>query len=150
MNDLQTGKVEVTFPSQTEFVHMITVLASNAATVAGFDKKQAGKVAIATDEAVTNVIRHAYGGRSDKIINFTVEITPKSLILKVSHTGKALKKNEIRLPVMEEYIKKKQPGGLGLFIIDKFMDEVDYLAGEEHCCLMTKYRNMDQSGAEKK
>lgn len=150
MNDLHTGKVEITFPSHTQFVHMITMLASNAATVAGFDDKQAGKVAIATDEAVTNVIRHAYGGRTDRMISFTVEITPDSLILKVSHTGKGLKKSDIKLPVMKEYLQEKKPGGLGLFIINKFMDEVDYLDGDENCCLMTKYRNKTgKTGAKK-
>jgi serine/threonine-protein kinase RsbW len=140
MKELEEGEVEVTFPSQTRFVHMVTSLASTAATMAGFDKKVAGKVGIATDEAVTNVIRHAYKGKGSNKITLKVNITKESLILEVLHAGEALDGNDVKLPIMEEYIKKRQVGGLGLFIINKFMDEVDYLVGEESGCRMTKYR----------
>lgn len=140
MKELEEGEVEVTFPSQTRFVHMMTTLASTAATMAGFDDKVAGKVAIATDEAVTNVIRHAYKGKASNKIKLKVKVTKESLILEVLHSGEALKEDDVKLPIMEEYIKNKQVGGLGLFIINKFMDEVDYLVGEASGCRMTKYR----------
>lgn len=140
MKELEEGEVEVTFPSQTRFVHMMTTLASTAATMAGFDDKVAGKVAIATDEAVTNVIRHAYKGKASNKIKLKVKVTKESLILEVLHSGEALKEDDVKLPIMEEYIKNKQVGGLGLFIINKFMDEVDYLVGEANGCRMTKYR----------
>jgi len=140
MTDLEQGEIQVTFPSKTQYVHMITSLASNAATIAGFDKGVAGKVAIAVDEAITNVIRHAYKGSGEHTITFKIEITPESLVIKVLHTGEALREEDIRLPVMEKYIKERRVGGLGLFIINKFMDRVDYLVGDENCCQMTKYR----------
>ena len=140
MKDLQQGEISMTFPSQTSYVHMATMVANNAASIAGFDEGIAGKVAIATDEAVTNVIRHAYKGKPDKQITLKVEITKESLIIKILHTGKALKKEDIHLPVMKEYIANRRVGGLGLYIINQFMDEVDYLVGKEHCCQMTKYR----------
>ena len=134
MTETLKGDIMVTFPSQKRYVHMITTVASNAAVIAGFDKAVAGKVAIATDEAVTNVIKHAYREDPDKQITFKVEINPESLVIKVLHTGKALDKHSIKLPVMENYIKNRQKGGLGLYIINQFMDEVDYQIGEEHCC----------------
>ena len=112
----------------------------SAAVIAGFDKAIAGKVAIATDEAVTNVIKHAYQEDPDKQITFKVEINPESLVIKVLHTGDALDKNSIKLPVMEDYIRNRKKGGLGLYIINQFMDEVDYQIGKQHCCQMTKYR----------
>lgn len=140
MKELEEGEVEITFPSQTRFVHMVTTLASTAATMAGFDKKVAGKVAIATDEAVTNVIRHAYKGKGSNQITLKVNITKESLILEVLHAGEALSNDDVKLPVMEEYIKERRVGGLGLFIINKFMDKVDYLEGKESGCRMTKFR----------
>lgn len=140
MTDLDQGEIQVTFPSRTQFVHMITSMASHAAIIAGFDKGVAGKVAIAVDEAITNVIRHAYKGEGHHTITFRIEITADSLVIKVLHTGEALRKEDIRLPVMEKYIEDRRVGGLGLFIINKFMDRVDYLVGDENCCQMTKFR----------
>lgn len=140
MKDLTKGELELTFPSHTSFVHMVITLAKNAASIAGFDESVAGKVSIATDEAVTNVIRHAYGGEPGKSITMKIDITDKSLVIRVYHTGKALTKDDIKLPNMEEYIKEKKVGGLGLYIMNKFMDEVDYSVGKENCCQMIKYR----------
>lgn len=147
MADLNRGEIMVTFPSTLEYVHLATTVASNAAAIAGFDKAVAGKVAVATDEAVTNVIKHAYGSQPNHRITLKAEITPESLTLKVVHTGKALTNEEVKLPNMSEYIRDRRRGGLGLYIIKQFMDEVDYLVGQEHCCQMTKYRNLDKSGA---
>ena len=146
MKKLKPGEVEVTFPSDTVYVHLAITVASNAAAIAGFDKSAAGKVAVATDEAVTNVIKHAYGGKTNKFITLKATITPESLTLKVVHTGKALTNEDIKLPVMSDYIKERRKGGLGLYIMKQFMDEVNYLVGKEHCCKMTKYRNQEKSG----
>jgi serine/threonine-protein kinase RsbW len=147
MGDLKRGEIMVTFPSHAEYVHMATTVAGNAAVIAGFDKAVAGKVAVATDEAVTNVIKHAYGNSPNFRITLKAEITPESLTLKVVHTGKALTNEEIKLPNMAEYIHDRRKGGLGLYIMKQFMDEVDYMVGKEHCCQMTKYRNLDKTGA---
>ena len=140
MKDLKQGEIVVTFPSSTGYIHMVTTVARNAATIAGFEKSIAGKVAIATDEAVTNVIRHAYQGDPNKKVTIKFQITDDSLIIRIMHTGRALSKEDIKLPVMNEYIKKRRVGGLGLYIMNQFMDEVDYTVGKENCCQMTKYR----------
>lgn len=143
MADTQMGDIRVTFPSQNQYIHLVTMVARNAASVAGFSDSVAGKIAIATDEAVTNVIKHAYKGKPGFEITLSATITPESLILQIRHTGEALTKDAIKLPIMKEYIRDRRVGGLGLYIINQFMDEVDYLVGKEHCCQMTKYRNKD-------
>lgn len=146
MMELPTGEIRVTFPSDTIYVHMAITVASNAATIAGFDKSVANKIALATDEAVTNVIKHAYEGRNDQQITLKALITPESLTLKVMHTGKALTNEDIKLPDMKQYVQERKQGGLGIYIMKKFMDEVDFLVGKEHCCQMTMYRLTDRTG----
>lgn len=146
MNEPFSGQVEVTFPSQTRFLYMITMLANNAALLAGFDQSVAGKVGIATDEAVTNVIKHAYKGATDKTIKVKIEIQDDGLTLEIFHKGAPLRNEDIKLPDMDEYIKARRVGGLGLFLITKLMDEVDYVVGEEHCCKLKKYRQTDAAG----
>ena len=146
MHEIQAGEIEVTFPSQTQFVHMVTMVANNAATMAGFERSVAGKVAIATDEAVTNVIRHAYNNKPDKQIKLKSTISAEPLTLEIFHTGRPLRNESIKLPDMEQYIAERRKGGLGLLLITKFMDEVDYHVGKENCCSMKKYRKRDHAG----
>jgi len=148
MNKVLAGEIQATFPSQTQYVHLITTMANNAAAIAGFDRSVAGKVAIATDEAITNVIRHAYKGKTNKTIKIKICINDDSLTVAIYHSGDPLHNEDIKLPDMEEYIRERRVGGLGLFLITKFMDEVDYVVGKQNCCLLTKYRNSDKSGGE--
>jgi serine/threonine-protein kinase RsbW len=126
---------------------MAVTVACNAAKIAGFDEGVAGKVGVATDEAVTNVIKHAYGNDPNHQITLKAEITAESLTLKVVHTGKALTNDDIILPDMKKYIQQFRKGGLGLLIMKRFMDEVDFMVGKETCCQMTKYRNLEKTGA---
>lgn len=147
MTETRAGEIQVTFPSQTQYIHMVTSMANNAAMMAGFERSVAGKVAIACDEAVTNVIRHAYKGQSNKTVRMKITIDVDALVIEIFHTGQPLKKENIKLPDMDKYIKEKRRGGLGLLLITKFMDEVDYVVGSENCCLLKKYRKTEQQGA---
>ncbi|MCB1050615.1 MAG: ATP-binding protein [Acidobacteria bacterium] len=147
MTETQTGEIQVIFPSQTQYIHMITTMANNAAVMAGFDRSVAGKVAIACDEAVTNVIRHAYKGNPNQQVRMKFTLDGEALVIEIFHTGTPLNKENIKLPDMDQYLQEKRRGGLGLLLITKFMDEVDYVVGSENCCLLKKYRNTDQKGA---
>jgi len=119
---------------------MATEFAREAALIAEFDEKMAAQISVATDEAVTNVVKHAYKGRNDELIRLVAEITDEALVLKIFHTGIPLKKSEIKLPDMKAYLKERRRGGLGILLMTKLMDEIDYREGKEHCCEMKKYR----------
>ncbi|PIE01897.1 MAG: hypothetical protein CSA81_09695 [Acidobacteria bacterium] len=137
---IATGILKLEFPSHFKCIHLATEFARESAHIAGFDRKLSGQIALATDEALTNVVKHAYKGQSDKHIKLAAEITDEALILKIFHTGIPLKKSQIKLPDMNSYIKERRVGGLGLFLMTKLMDEIDYTEGREHCCQMKKYR----------
>jgi len=138
------GHLKLEFPSHFRCIHLATEFTREAALIAGFDDKLAAQISIATDEALTNVVKHAYKGKSDKYIKIAAEITEEALTIKIYHTGIPLKKSQIKLPDMRAYIKERRVGGLGLFLMTKLMDEIDYREGREHCCEMKKYR---QKGA---
>lgn len=136
----QPGILKLEFPSHFKCLHMATEFAREAALIAQFDEKLAAQISMATDEALTNVVKHAYKGKPDKVIRVVAEITDDALTLKIYHTGVPLQKSQIKLPDMKAYIKERRVGGLGLFLMTKLMDEIDYQEGREHCCEMKKYR----------
>ena len=55
-------------PSRTEFLAAIRDATRRMAAVAGFDDAQADQLALAVDEASTNVIEHAYRGAPGRTI----------------------------------------------------------------------------------
>jgi serine/threonine-protein kinase RsbW len=129
----------LTIPSQTRYLNLVTGLAKRASLVAGMDDATASKVSIAVDEAVTNVILHAYHGASEHWVEIELCFDPKVLEIHIWHTGDGLAENEIELPDPGEYIKHPRKGGLGLLLMSRFMDEVHFIEAKGRSeCRMTK------------
>lgn len=96
----------------------------------GFSEEQARAVTRAVDEALTNIIRHAYGGRADRPIemNFRALHGPADnaaadgIEILLCDRGPAIKPEQLSMRALEEV----RPGGLGLHFIQQSMDVVEY------------------------
>lgn len=130
----------LTIPSQTRYLNLVTGLAKRASIVAGMDDATASKVSIAVDEAVTNVILHAYHSASDRSVEIELRFAAKALEVRIWHKGDGLRENEIVLPDPGEYVRHPRKGGLGLLLMSRFMDEVHFKESPERseCCLIKR------------
>jgi serine/threonine-protein kinase RsbW len=136
------AQFRLVIPSQTRYLNLVTGLAKRAAIVAGMDDATAAKVSIAVDEAVTNVILHAYKGEGEHSVELEVRFTEVALEIHILHSGKGITQDQMVLPDPKEYIKHPRKGGLGLLLMSRFMDEVrfkeDENSGMNECCLIKK------------
>ena len=130
----------LSIPSQTRYLNLVTGLAKRASLVAGMDDATAAKVSIAVDEAVTNVIIHAYHGESNHQVDLEIRFLPGALEIHIWNTGRGIKDNEVVLPDPREYVKHPRKGGLGLLLMSRFMDEIHFLEvnGRSECCMTKK------------
>ena len=102
-----------------------------AATLAGFDEKDARLVMLAVDEACTNVIRHSYEGDVTQRIVVTCRWTRgERLEVRLKDFGKKVNPAIIRDFEKED---KTKPGGLGLNIMRQVMDTVEYDPACQDC-----------------
>ena len=120
---------QLLIPSQTRYLNLVTGLAKRAALVAGLDDATAAKVSIAVDEAVTNVILHAYHGEMDHTVELDVRFTEEALTINIHHSGDGISNAQVVLPDPKEYVKHPRKGGLGLLLMSRFMDEVTFGGG---------------------
>ena len=126
-------------PSQTRYLNLVTGLAKRASMVAGMDDATSAKISIAVDEAVTNVIVHAYAGEGDHLVDLELRFLPQCLEVHIHHTGRGLREDEVVLPDPREYVKHPRKGGLGLLLMSRFMDEIRFIeTGEGSECFMVK------------
>jgi serine/threonine-protein kinase RsbW len=93
----------------------------------GFDEHAQGQIVLAIDEALTNVIRHGYGGACDQPIEINIspiEHGPHGAGIEVviRDHGKQVDPKRIKSRSLEEI----RPGGLGVHIITTVMDEAEY------------------------
>ncbi len=132
---------ELVVTSSTENLSHIRDFIKSAAEESGFSKEIVGKIVLATDEACTNVIKHAYKYSSKRSILISVKFETPKLIISVTDDGLYFDPDIIPDPDLIKFHKEKKIGGLGMFLMKKLMDEVSYknLANNKNQVLMVKY-----------
>jgi len=88
--------------------------------------RETANVKLAMDEASTNVIRHAYGGRSDGNIEIEGSVGPYDVTFKIRDRGKPFDFHKLKDPDLNHYVEIGRKGGLGVWLIKKVMSRVDY------------------------
>jgi serine phosphatase RsbU (regulator of sigma subunit)/anti-sigma regulatory factor (Ser/Thr protein kinase) len=89
----------------------------------GLLPKQVREVKLAVDEAVSNVVRHAYPGKSG---NVQIEMTKleSAAEIKIMDKGIEFDWNSVLEPDLYRYVETRRKGGLGIWLIKRLMDEV--------------------------
>jgi serine/threonine-protein kinase RsbW len=97
-----------------------------AAVEAGLDDKSAYEVQLAVDEAVTNIIEHAYGGQDLGDIECFYEVQPDKLIIVIKDSGKPFDPDIVERPDLESDPCSREPHGLGLHFMRLLMDSLEF------------------------
>lgn len=107
----------------------------------GFANKIINAFKLAIDEAATNIIRHAYRDK-EGLITIRAIVKKKSLTIALIDQGTYFDPNRVKDPDLKRYIDIGKKGGLGIFIMRRLMDDIDYRKTEEGNELrITKYRD---------
>ena len=116
----------VTYPAKFEFLNEIRDFVAEVARDGGFDDKEIYSVQLAADEAASNIIEHAYEGIADGQIELTCEMRGAELIIAMQDHGKSFDSKKVRRPNLKANLSERQIGGLGIYLMRKLMDEVNY------------------------
>ena len=100
------------------------------------------KLALALDEAVTNVISHAFAGQAPPHrIEIELDITDVGVVATVIDNGGAFDPSEAPEPDVSLPLDKRDPGGLGILLIRRMVDRVEYRrVGNENRLRLEKAR----------
>lgn len=97
---------------------------------AGLDDDAVFACELATDEACTNIIEHAYAGRNDGEIQVTCSCSEGIFEIRLRDHGRAFEPTAVTEPVFSRSLAERQSGGLGLHFMRSLMDEVHFEFGE--------------------
>ena len=129
-------------PSVPAYLPVIRAATEKICGLLGFDERAAGAIVLSVDEALTNIIRHAYHGACDKLIE--LEFTPvgeegkTSLQIRIRDYGEALDPAQLKPRDLADL----KPGGLGLHIIAECMDRLEYSPAEGGGTLLTMIKDL--------
>lgn len=83
-------------------------------------------VQLSVDEACTNIINHAYTDKNEGKIAIRCVMADKKFVVNIIDWGKPFDPTAKPKPDTESGLDERKAGGLGIFFIRKFMDEVSY------------------------
>lgn len=129
-------KVELKIISDPANLAPVRTEVESLARQGGFDEKVVGEIGLVLNEALANVIRHAYQNREDQPIEITAEWVKQELIIQIRDWGTGVDPSD-RMP---EYKDPNTPGGLGLICMRKLMDAVDFQIQDKGMLLIMKRR----------
>lgn len=138
-------RFQLKLPSHTDYLDLIRDFISKLAEHSGFDEENVYKIALAVDEACTNVIRHAYSKNEMNPIDIEVQLDDKIFTVIVSDTGRGFDPDSVNEPDLEDIMLRHKVGGFGLYLIKTLMDEVDFSIDPEvrNEVRMTKHLKRD-------
>ncbi len=97
---------------------------------AGFSAREVSNTKLAVDEACTNIIRHAYDGSEQGTITLLAEIDSGKVRFRLRDRGRHFDFSSVKDPDLHQYVETGRKGGLGVFLINRLMDGVEYHAAD--------------------
>ncbi len=140
--------VEMKVPAKPEYVGVVRLTISGISSRLGFSYEVIEDIKIATSEAVTNAVQHAYKKKEDGEVVVGFALYHDRLEVMVSDSGKSFDLKKTRRetgPYSEkENVEFMREGGLGLYLMESLMDEVNVQLNQGVSVFMTKYLEGEQ------
>ena len=115
-----------TFPGVYNSLVEIADFVKKAAVNIGFNNTDLFSIETAVDEAVSNIIEHAYGGEGKGEIICSVESKSDSIIIILEDHGRPFDPSCIPVPETSASLDKRLDHGLGIYMMCQLMDDVHY------------------------
>jgi anti-sigma regulatory factor (Ser/Thr protein kinase) len=116
------GPIIVELPSDPAVLFLLRGFVERLTERLGFERLETEQMMLAVDEACTNVIRHAYGGRIDERLIVTFEVKTETFEVRIRDFGQRKDPGTFQPRDLSDL----RPGGLGTHLIRCAVDEVHY------------------------
>lgn len=123
-----------------EKLREIRTFVSEVLTDMGMSENDAHKVILAVDEVCANLIIHSNScDATEKLELFVEDLGDHKVTFEIIDHGKGFVYENYQEPNLEEIIKKRKKGGLGIMLVRNIMDEVEFkIEKNRNICRMMK------------
>jgi len=134
-------KFSLTVDSDVNELGAVAEFVERAARAFGMNDDQLYDVQMAIDEAVTNVIEHAYHrARGDIHIEMTKR--GSDVVVTIRDHGERFDPKKVAQPKTRAGLSERNIGGLGLFFMQKLMNKVEFEFSDEQGNLLTMVKRI--------
>lgn len=125
---LQTVQRELSIPNDTKYLATVREAIFDLIARSDFPGDDVNHIVLAVDEAVANIIEHAYQDQPDgeMEIDLSLHADAEKFEVIVADAGRRFDPYRVDTPNMEEHVRLGKKSGLGIFLMRKIMDQVSY------------------------
>jgi anti-sigma regulatory factor (Ser/Thr protein kinase) len=106
------------------------------------------KLTLALEEAVANVVHHAFAGLPPPhAIEVSLETSAAGIVAEIVDNGRPFDPSAAAQPDLSLPLEQRDPGGLGILLIQRMMDRVDYRRADGRNHLRLEKRREPQSSS---
>ncbi len=124
------AKEELRVPGKVEYLGELRDFVTRVGKKYGFSERIINAFKLSIDEAATNIIKHAYRDW-DGDITLRAVAKKNSLTMVLVDQGKYFDPRKVASPDLQRYVDIGKKGGLGIFIMRRLLDGIDYRKTEE-------------------
>lgn len=125
-----------------ENVPLAMACARESARRVGFHGPDLYRIELVVDEACTNVVQHAYAGEEPGDLVITCSADAERLVIQIRDWGRSFEPKSVPEPDVQAPLEERSLGGLGVFLIRQFMDEVEYSFDSKQGNLLTMTKRL--------
>lgn len=117
----------IKLPAMIEHLERLLGFVSEHAKDQGFTSDMLKKIELASEEALVNVFNYAYSDKHDGEVEVSCGLDDNNrFVIEIMDSGTPFNPLSLSEPNLTEDVSDRKIGGLGIHLIKKMMDEVEY------------------------
>ncbi len=123
---MRINEQSISVPASTAYISAVRDFVGLYANKFGFSDTEVDEIRLAVDEAYTNVIKHAYQYDENQRVLISIGAMNDEFWVSITDHGRAFNPELYSEPDIKERIRLKKRGGVGVYLIRRLMDAVEY------------------------
>ena len=141
---------EFSIPNDTRYLSIVRRTVMEVIGEAGFPDDEVNMLTVAVDEAVANVIEHAFdpGEYGETTIDIEMSADSEAFEAVIRDNGGTFDQTAVPVVDIKEHVRSGKKNGLGVFLMKKIMDRVVYSHDDRsfNQLRLVKYANGEGKG----
>lgn len=137
---------KLTIPCSKNNLLKIRKFVSEALNGAHLEEVECHKIVLAVDEVCANMMIHSNECNPSKKIDIFINLIPTEKIeFTIKDKGLHFDMEMYNEPTMQEIVSSKRKGGLGLMLVKRIMDGIEFSTDKNYnICRLTKKLNLNK------
>lgn len=113
-------------PAELDYMFRVRQFIEKIGVRYAFTARVINAAKLSVEEACTNIIRHGYKGLVNGKITIQLLVRYSSLTIVLVDQGHTFDPRTVKNPDLAKYVEMGKIGGLGIMMIRRLMDKIDY------------------------